>query len=168
MNKKNIVSLIAVGLIFLLIGLGLGKSLQKQAESVQPADNQQEIDWLKSQLEMFYPPLPEEVYRVNGMVVEKQSDYLVMEAYVRVSQFPLPEGKEVEKQNIRVNTTGETAIYRLEMITDPLLLEGAAEPFEKIAVDYEEIKTGTPVTVISGDNIKGKKEISAQEIQINL
>jgi len=167
MNKKNIISLIIVGLIFLLIGFGLGRSFQGQTAPVQTTDNQKELDWLKSQLEMFYPPLPAEVYSLNGMVMEKQNDFLVMEAYVRVSQFPLPEGKEIEMQSIKVNITGQTEIYRPEIPSDPSLLENDSGPFNKIAASYEDIKTGSPITVISGENIKDKKEITAKEIQIN-
>ncbi|HUV81430.1 MAG TPA: hypothetical protein VMW21_02920 [Patescibacteria group bacterium] len=167
MDKKNIGVLAVVGLIFLLTGFGLGKSLQKQAEPAQSTDNQQEIDWLKSQLEVFYPSLPEEVFRLSGNVVQKQDESLTMEAYVRVSQFPLPEGKESEKQIINVKLSGETEIYRLELIVDPLLLEGAVEPFKKLALRFEDIKIGDLITVVSGENIKDRKEIMVKEIQIN-
>lgn len=168
MNKKNIVSLIVVGLILLLVGFGLGRSFQGQTAPVQTADNQEELDWLKSQLEVFYPALPEEIYRIFGTVVQKQDNFLVMESDIRVSQFPLPEGKDIEKQDIKVNITGETQIFRLKLRTEPLFLEGQTpEPFEKISLSFEEIKIGDPITAITEENIKGKKEIIAREIQID-
>lgn len=169
MTKKNIVVTIVVCLISLLIGFIIGQGLERGVEQTETVSNQQEeLDWLKSQLEVFYPPLPEEIYRIFGTVAQIQDDFLVMESNVRVSQFPLPEGKDIERQNIKVNISGKTEVFRLKLLSEPLFLEGQPpELFEKIALSFEEIKIGDPITVITEENIKGEKEITAKEIQID-
>ena len=172
MSKKLSISIYIISIIvFLLIGFGIGANLLRrgyQAKISQAqSEAQKEINWLKSQLERFYPPLPEEIHSVSGTVTEKGDNFLEMEAQIRVSQFPLPEGKEIEKQNIKVNLTEETEIFQNEIIAEPLLSEGLpSEPFKKVILGFGDIKIGDQITVISGENVRGKKEIAAKEIQI--
>jgi hypothetical protein len=44
-----------------------------------------------------------------------------------------------------------------------LLLE---EPFKEIILGFDDIKVGDSITVVSTENIKGKKEITAAQIQV--
>ncbi len=153
MEKKIAVLLIIVSL---LIGFGIGKISEKGIWQAKLAQVQEEIDWLKSQLETFYPPLPEETYGLSGVVTEVGDKFLGMGAQIRVSQFPLPEGKEFEIQNIKVNITEGTEIF--QHVYEP--------SFEKVFLSFEDIKTGDRIIVTSEENIKDKKEITATQIQI--
>jgi len=170
MDKRIIAPLIAVSVISLLIGVGISNILQKDnVPREELIKLQQELDHLKSELAMFYPPLPEEIYNVSGTVTEVGDRFLVMEAQVRVSQFPLPEGKEFERQNIKVNVTDETEIFQLEIVE--LLLpeepgEELPEPFKKVILGFEDIEIGEYITVTSGENIKGKTEVTASQIEL--
>lgn len=171
MKKRIIVSLIIVSIIIvsiisLIIGFGMGKISEKANQQVKISQAQEEIDLLKSQLETVYPPLQEEVYSIDGTVTEVGDKFLVMEAQIRVSQFPLPEGKDYERRNIKVNVIEETEIFQTEIVAPKVSEEMPLEPFEKVLLSFEDIKTGDYIMVNSEENIKGKKEITAKEIQI--
>lgn len=160
---KKIIALLVVLLIgiFSEIGFEMGRISEKRIWQVKLIQLQQELDWLKSQLEMYYPPLPEKIYGTAGTVEEVGDKFLVIESKVQTSQFPKPEGKEFEEKKIKVNVVQETEIFRLKEIG-----EASPRPFEKIASNFEDIKTGVYVVVISKENIKDKKEVIAAEIQI--
>ena len=162
MTKKFV--LIIILIISLLIGFGIGKISEQKIWKGELSKAQKESDWWKSQLEMFYPPLPEEIYSLSGNVTDIEDNFLWIEATVQVSQFPLPEGKEMEKQNIKVILNDQTKIVKIEMIEPPPL--PPEEPIKEIILSFEDIKVGDNILVISEGNIKGKKEISASQIQI--
>ena len=171
MSKKIIVPLVVVAIISFLIGFGFGKTSEKGIEQPELVQTREEIEWLKSQLEMFYPPLPEEVYSLSGTVTETGAQFLVMEAQIRVSQFPLPEGKEIERQNIKVNITDQTEIFKTEMAEllppSPGELPSFEELMKKTALSFGDIKVGNYIVATSEENIRNKKEITAKEIQIS-
>jgi len=166
MTKKFV--LIIVLIISLLVGFFVGKiseqgKWQGKLAKIQ-VEAKKEIDWYKSLLEPFYPPLPEEIRGVSGKITKIENKTIWMEASIRVSQFPLLEGKEIEKENIKVNLTGETKISKIEMIEPPPL--PPEEPFKKTVLKFEDLKVGNNITVTSAENIKGKTEISASQIQV--
>ena len=166
MSKKFFYIILII--VFFLIGFGIGEISERGRwqGKIGRIQNQaqKEIDWYKSILEPFYPPLPEEIYNLSGNVTEKGDKFLEMEAEVRVSQFPLPEGKEIEKQNIKVNLTDKTKISEIEMIEPPPL--PPEKPFKETILGFGDVKIGDKITVISEENIKGKTEISASQIQV--
>ena len=161
MNKKFIVLLI---IISLLIGFGVGTIFEKGIWQLKLAQTQKELDSLKSQMETIFPPLPEEIYTTFGTVTEVGDKFLVMEAQIRVSQFPLPEGKDYERRNIKVNLTEETKIFWLEN-PGPSSLGKPLEP-QKVPLSFGDIKVGNQIFVTAKENIKDKNEITATEIQI--
>ena len=161
--EKKIIYLILV-IVFILIGFGIGKISEQKIWQEKLTKAQEEINWWKSNLEMFYPPLPEEIYSLSGKITEVEDNFLWIEATVQVSQFPLPEGKEMEKQNIKVILNDQTKIVKIEMIEPPPL--PPEEPIKEIILSFEDIKVGDNILVISEGNIKGKTEISASQIQI--
>jgi hypothetical protein len=166
MEKKFVYIILII--VFFLIGFGVGKiseqgKWQGKLAKIQ-GEAKKEIDWYKSLLELFYPPLPEEIKSVSGKITKIEDKNLWMEAQMRISQFPLPEGKEIEKKNIKVNLTGETKISKIEMIEPPPLSpEG---PFKETVLKFEDLKVGDNITVTSAENIKGKTEILASQIQV--
>jgi hypothetical protein len=115
-------------------------------------------------LEPFYPPLPEEIKSVSGKITKIEDKNLWMEAQIRISRFPLPGGKEFEKKNIKVNLTDTTKIVKIEIPEIPPL--PPEKPFKETILKFEDLKVGDQITVTSAENIKGKTEISASQIQI--
>lgn len=113
-------------------------------------------------MERFYPPLPKEIHTISGKVTEKGDNFLMMEAQIRVSQFPLPEGKEIEKRNVKVDLTDKTKIFKKEKVVTPT----PEEPFKEIVLSLKDIKVRDEIAVTSEENIKGKTEISAGQIEI--
>jgi len=156
MEKKTTLQIIAVAVISLLIGFGIGW----QIKLVQV---QEEIDWMAAQLEKLYIP---------GVVTEIGDSFLVMEVEIPVNIF------ESEKQYIRVNVAEETEIFRFietaalaeELLLSPEELEELAENLtgssQKIFLSLKDIKTGDQIIVTSEEN-RGKKEIAASKIEIS-
>jgi len=162
MTKKFVFIIILT--ISLLVGFIAGKISERKIWQAKLSKAQEEINWWKSLLEPFYPPLSEEIRSISGTVTEVGDNFLKMEARIQVSQFPLPEGKEIEKQNIKVNVTDETKIFRVEMI-EPLPLP-PEEPFKETVLNFEDIKIGDRILVTCEENIKERKEIVATQIQV--
>jgi len=162
MTKKFV--LIIILIISLLVGFFVGKIFERKIWQVKISNAQKEIDWYKSLLEPFYPPLPEEIHGVSGKITKIEDKNLWIETQIRISQFPLPGGAEMEKQNIKVITTDKTKILKREII-EPLPMP-PQEPFKETVLNFEDIKIGDNITVVSEENIKGKTEILASQIQI--
>jgi hypothetical protein len=113
---------------------------------------------------MFYPPLPEEIYSISGKIKKIEGNSIWIESQIRVSQLPLPGGKEFETKEIKVNVLPETKIVKVEMAEIPP--PPPEEPFKEIPLKFEDLKVGNQITVTSKENIKGKTEILADRIQL--
>jgi hypothetical protein len=168
MEKKSIYLAIILAVVFLLIGFGVGnfygKMLAEKIWQGKLAEKEKEIEWWKSQLEMFYPPLPEEIYSISGKIKKIEGNSIWIESQIRVSQLPLPGGKEFETKEIKVNVLPETKIVKVEMAEIPP--PPPEEPFKEIPLKFEDLKVGNQITVTSKENIKGKTEILADRIQL--
>lgn len=160
--SKKIIYLILV-LVSLLVGFFVGKISERKIWQAKIIKTQKEIEFLESSLEMFYPPLPEEVYSISGKVTEVGDKTISIETLVRVSQFPLAGGAEIEKQNIKVNITDQTKIIKIEM---PVIPPFSEEEIPEKIVSFSDIKVGDQISVTSEENIKGEKEITASQIRI--
>ena len=167
MDKKVTVLLI---IVFLLIGFGIGKISERNIEQLKLTQTQEELNQLKSHLEMFSFLLPEEIYNPDGIVTEVGNKFLVMEPQIQVSKSLLLGGKEFEKQSIKVNVDKGTEIFQVEIVEKallPVLPEGLlCEPLRKVFLSLKDIKAGDHIFVASRENTVGKKEITAKEIQI--
>jgi hypothetical protein len=168
MEKKSIYLTIILAVVFLLIGFGVGnfygKMAAEKAWQGKLAEKEKEIEWWKSQLETFYPPLPEEIYSISGKITKIEGNSIWIESQIRVSRLPLPGGKEFETKEIKVNVLPETKIVKVEMAEIPP--PPPEEPFKEIPLKFEDLKVGDQITVTSKENIKGKTEISADRIQL--
>lgn len=165
-----VTGLVIVVLIFFLVGLQIGKSTERklrQAELTNElAKKQEEIQFLQSKLEMFYPSLPEEMYSLSGEVTEIKDKTILMETFIQVNRLPLPGGKEIEQQNIKVVVNDQTNITGLEtgIPLSPLLPR--EKPKSEKTLIFSDIKIGDNILVTSTENIKGKKEIIASQIKV--
>jgi len=165
MEKKSIYLAVISAAIFFLVGFGVGKLIEQSIWQKKLAAVQEEISWWKSQLEMFYPPLPEEIYSVIGKITKIEGNSILMESQIRVSRLPLPEGKEIETKEIKVNLTDETKIAKIELIVPTTL--PPKEIFKETPLKFEDLKVGDQINVTSKENIKGKTEILADRIQLS-
>ena len=164
MNKKIIALLFIPSL---LIGFMVGKIYEKGIWQPKLSQIQEELNLLKSQLEIFYPPVPEEIYRRGGTVTEMGEKFLIMETGILVSQFPLPGEDQYELVDIKVNITKETKIFKIEwpVRAEKPELQVDGGPVE-VSLTPEDIIVGDGVVVISEENIQGKTEITASQIEI--
>jgi len=84
-----------------------------------------------------------------------------MEAQIQVNRLPLPEGKDVEKKNLKVYITDETEIFWLG--TDPL--SPSSEPVKK-PLTFKDLKPGQLIFIRTKEDIKINQEVTATQIQI--
>jgi hypothetical protein len=175
MEKKSIYLAIILAVAFLLIGFGIGNFYGKMAaekiyqgklaeKERELTEKEKEIGWWKSQLEMFYLPLPEEIYSISGKITKIEGNSIWIESQIRLSRLPLPGGKEFETKEIKVNVLPETKIVKVEIPPVPPL--PTEQPFKEVPLKFEDLKVGDQITVTSKENIKGKTEILAERIQL--
>jgi len=168
MEKKSIYLAIILAMAFLLIGLGIGSFYGRMsAEKIwqgKLAEKEKEINWWKSQLEVFYPPLPEEIYSISGQITKIEGNAIWIESQIRVSQFPLPGGKEIETREIKVNVLPETKIVKIEIPETPPL--SPEDLFKEVSLKLEDLKVGDQISISSKENIKDKTEIFAERIEL--
>ena len=172
MPKKNIH--IVAGIIILLVivasfllGWQIGLSKEKAGQSKnqnEVAQKQEEIKALQSALENFYPPLPDIIYGVSGKVIKIEGNAITIETSVQVSRFPLPNGKETEKRNIKILVTADTKITKIQPGLPPPLPE--EKPLPEKVLNLSDIKIGDTISAVSTENIKGKKEVTVSQIQV--
>ena len=168
MEKKLVIGGTILVIICFLIGFGIGYFTGKISTYkiflAKLAEKEKEINWYKKLLEQFYPPLPKEIHSFSGKITKIEGNSIWVEAQIRVSQFPLPEGKEFEEKEMKVNLVNDTEILKVEPVIPPPL--PPEEPVKKTPLKLSDLKVGDQITVISKENIKGKTEILADEIQL--
>lgn len=169
MAKETAIMLIIISIaLSLLVGFGAGNLYQRNVWQAKLSQVNQEFNSLKSeydslnsQLESVFPPLPEEIYNIFGVVLEVKDKYLEMEAQIQVSRFPLPEGKDFEKRNLKVYITDKTEIFWLG--TDPL--SSSSGPIKKLLA-FKDIKPGQQIFITTKEDIKTKQVVIATQIQV--
>jgi len=176
-KKVSIPIYLLIGIILLSFGAGFWiekihkkKQVQEKAEvSKKLTEAEKEIETLKEQLETFYPPLPKEIREFIGKVVEKGKNFVIVETEIRVSRFPLPEGKDMEKVRVKVKTDEKTEIFKIEtpsLLSPGKVSAGPRKPAQRISLTLDDIQVGDYVSVVSRENIKETNEVVAAEIQV--
>ena len=174
MEKKLVIEGAILVIICFLIGFGIGYFTGKISTYkiflVKLAEKEKEINWYKTLLGAFYPPLPKEIHSFSGKITKIEGNSIWVEYQRKMSRFPLPEGKNIEIKEIKINTNNKTKIVGLEMpplIPRELLKNASPEwAIKIISLQFEDLKVGNQVRVTSKENIKGKAEILANEIQL--
>jgi hypothetical protein len=162
MIKKTTIGLIILSIaLSFLVGFGIGNFYQRNIWQAKLSQLKSEHDTLNSQLERVFPALPEEIYNVFGAVLKVGDKYLEMEAQIQVSRFPLPEGKDFEKRNLKVYITDKTEIFWLG--TDPL--SSSSGPIKKLLA-FKDIKPGQQIFITTKEDIKTKQVVIATQIQV--
>lgn len=157
MNKKTLLLIIFFLLIFCVLVVVFGKEFLNYQSG--QSETQEENNYSESHPD---PSSSEEVYIIDGTIIQLGDNYLVCEAIIQQSQSLLPEEGGFEKQDVSVNIVEETEIFQLKAVEPEI----SSESFEKLIFNFEDLKIGDHIIVTSEENIKDKEEFTAQEIQI--
>ncbi|MFA5722189.1 MAG: hypothetical protein WC940_01205 [Candidatus Paceibacterota bacterium] len=181
MDKKIILLLI---IFFFLAGCALGVVLEKKIQNTQLSlsdlskdqeeeNNKEEIDYNKFQDENSSHILLEEIYEIDGTVVQLGNDFLIVELIEAIKvdesfdlsgKLPLEENKP-EKQNFKINVSEETKILKIKQ-SDLNVSEVSQESSEELLINFNDIKEGNHVFIIVDEKIKDQDSFIAKEIKV--
>ena len=181
MDKKIILLLI---IFFFLAGCALGVVLEKKIQNTQLSlsdlskdqeeeNNKEEIDYNKFQDENSSHILLEEIYEIDGTVVQLGNDFLIVELIEAIEEdesfdlsgkIPLEENKP-EKQNLKINVSEETKILKIQQ-SDLNVPEVSQESSEELLINFNDIKEGNHVFIIVDEKIKDQDSFVAKEIKV--
>ena len=155
-NKK-----LTIIIIFLIIaGVG-GYYLGVSDKSGQCAS---ELSRYQEAVDSFFPPTPEQVFSIDGIIKEIGKDYLIIET-PSLSKRILP-GEEpvMEERKITVSENTEI-IKRNPMVFEFSEEEGTEIPvFKEEKYSFSELKSGDSVIIEAEENIKNESEFPAAKI----
>jgi len=157
MAKKNLIYLLII--LLLLAGCGILGAKFYLAHK--------QLAWYEKVLTRFYPPLPTEIYQCSGKIIEKGADYLIMEAYFRVTQLPKPDGSELVKRIIKVKVTPDTRIYQ-EMPVEPWAMGMGLGGQTEQELTLADLNLQTQILVTTIENILTTSEVTAKEIKLTI
>jgi len=181
MDKKIILLLI---IFFFLAGCALGVVLEKKIQNTQLSlsdlskdqeeeNNKEEIDYNKFQDENSSHILLEEIYEIDGTVVQLGNDFLIVELIEAIEvdesfdlsgKLPLEENKP-EKQNFKINVSEETKVLKIKQ-SDLNVPEVSQESSEELLINFNDIKEGNHVFIIVDEKIKDQDSFIAKEIKV--
>lgn len=149
MNQKNlivisIIVIIAVAVIFYIIGHSIAKNSAQQTIS----QYEKVID--------YYAMIPEEIFSVSGKITEIQGSVLSISAVIE-DAYKLPE--DWEEKIIKISINNDTKITKTIPDAD-LDEEGVKE------ISFSTLKTNDKIIAVSDENIKNKVEFTAISINV--
>jgi hypothetical protein len=181
MDKKIVLLLI---IFFFLVGCALGVVLEKNIQNAQfslpdlskdqeEENNKEEIDYNEFQDENSSHILLEEIYEIDGTVVQLGNDFLIVELIEAIKvdesfdlsgKLPLEENKP-EKQNFKINVSEETKVLKIKQ-SDLNVPELSQESLEELVINFNDIKEGNHVFIIVDEKIKDQDSFIAKEIKV--
>lgn len=151
MKKSSLIVIaIIVILVVALVSFRLGFTAGKKSLEHKLIEAQEIID--------YYFPVPEEIFSVNGEVKEIKDNVISLEI-TPLEVLPLP-GEEAKKEIIKVVIGEEAKIVKSEFPTDP------NEKVKQVEINLDDFETGDWIYVSSEENIKDKKEFTANYIEL--
>lgn len=143
MNKKGMNQIILVIIfLILIVGAGIGGYFLGQ----------------HTMLNSLYPE-PNEVFSISGKITSIDGNSLVVETSSLERYIP---GQEFETKLITINTNQQTKIYKLNFSP-----ENPTE-FTETVLSFSDLAVGDAVGILSSENIKGKSQVTATEITLQL
>jgi len=132
-----------------------------QGEKPSPVESSGKSDFEKADNQD--DGLPDEIYAYIGTVTAVGENQIVINA-------PANGNYLLTDTELRVMVDNDTELVNLII---PKTLEGvkpgeAEEWFEKQEIKFDQIKAGDKVTVIAGENVKGKTEFKALRVEVNV
>ena len=181
MDKKIVLLLI---IFFFLVGCALGVVLEKNIQNAQfslpdlskdqeEESNKEEINYNEFQDENSSHILLEEIYEIDGTVVQLGNDFLIVELIEAIKvdesfdlsgKLPLEENKP-EKQNFKINVSEETKVLKIKQ-SDLNVPEVSQESSEELLINFNDIKEGNHVFIIVDEKIKDQDSFIAKEIKV--
>jgi len=181
MDKKIVLLLI---MFFFLVGCALGVVLEKNIQNTQfslpslnkdqgKGDSKEEIDYNKFQDENSSHILLEEIYEIDGTVVQLGNDFLIVELIEAIEvdesfdlsgNIPLEEDK-LEKQTLKISISEETKILKIKQ-SDLNAPELSQESLEELVINFKDIKEDNHVFIIVDEKIKDQDSFVAKEIKV--
>jgi hypothetical protein len=107
-------------------------------------------------LNSIYPE-QKEIFSIDGIITSVDSNSFVIETSSLQRNFPMT--NEILIDKITININEQTKIYKITFSPEN------SEP-EETAIPFSDLIEGNEINIISSENIKGKKEITATNISI--
>jgi len=117
-----------------------------------------EFNKYKTALDIFYPPIPNEVFTISG-TIKTINDNIVLEI-ASLEERTLPgEEPKIEERVILLNS--ETKIVEQ---TFPEILDEEMPGMQDTSIELSNLNVGDIIRVEADENIKTKKEFTASKI----
>ncbi len=168
-NSKLFNYVVGVGVLLIIVAAtgGYFYGLKSGYIAGQTA-SQAEIDGLRSKLAAYFPPLPEEIFSLAGIIKDIGKDFIKIEI-ASLLQSPPPPGSRTQTELRTVKIGLQTAIteFTFDTVSVPTPTgEGVLPPeTPEKKISFSSLKVGDQVTVEASENIKSKIEFTATKIQ---
>lgn len=157
-SKNNKIILVAVVLILVAGFSGYYMGMQK-VKIVEI-----ELARYQKALEIFVPPMPDEILSVSGTVREAGSDFLVIDV-PSLSHRVLPGEVPLALEARRVSVSSDTTIVKINPMRPPTPEEMQKGIFNtETKIKLSDIKAGDSITAEASENIKTKLDFVAKKI----
>lgn len=167
-NKTLIIAVIAFA-VGAGAGIWYGKSRGFEQGIVQgKQESEQTIKDLNAALDVFYPPLPEDIRSISGTIKAIEGSVISLEINSLTERIlPIP-GKEPKKEIRKVAVGDKTELVKVDFSVPlpPPTPGGPAPVFPETKIKLSDLKAGDRVTVIAEENIKTKQEFTGSKIQL--
>jgi len=132
------------------------------------AESKDKISELNQIVDIFVPPIPDEVFSIHGEVKSINGDTIILEiTSLQARRLPT---EDIKKEIRQVVVSSDTEITRIDFPTfNPS--KGSNKPnkidFEpkEVKIALADLKTGDTLRVTSQENIKSKESFLASRIQ---
>jgi hypothetical protein len=159
MGKKNFTA-IAAGVILLIIGayfLGYRAGTQKIIKDNKNA----EVQYLKSLVDIAFPPPPQEFYSLSGTVKGIYGATINLEIDDPDDYLPHPDGSPRRKQVRFANISSQTKYTLIDFSR----LDKNGNP-ARSSLKLNDIKVGDVITVRSNENIRAAEKFDVTEVEL--
>lgn len=145
-------------------GYELGK---QEGVDIGKQESAQEITELNRALEVFYPPLPEDIRSVSGEIKSIQDNMIELEISSLTERI-LP-GREPKKEIRKITIGKDVLIVKVDLTAPPSPIigpEGVPQGPEEKKISLADLKVGDTVTAEAEENIKTKQEFNAVKVSL--
>lgn len=166
--QKTLLGVVVVAIIAIVLAGYVGWSLGHRA-GFKKAETETKATYEET-VSAFMPPMPEEQTYFSGTVEKIENKTLYVKGAKPTTEF-LEMGQEI---TMKVKVTDATKIFKLTMVAPEEITPPAEgeelmppEPFKREEKKFEDLKEGMSLSVTAAENIIGKEEFEATEVQIS-
>ena len=177
---KNYLKYVLIAVVAITVGCAVGfgagfwygqksgyESGKQAGVETGKQESAQEVSELNRALEVFYPPLPEDIRSVSGEIKSIQGDVIELEISSLTERI-LP-GKEPKKEIRKITVGKDAPIVKVDLTMPPSPIigpEGAPVGPEEKKISLADLKVGDTVTAEAEENIKTKQEFNAVKVSL--